>query len=177
MTVMPAVVVVPYSAAWPRQFRDVRDELLHVFQPLLPEVEHIGSTAVVGLAAKPVIDVLLGVRTLVEAESKIADLRERGYTYRPEYEHELPLRRYFTRPQGATLRVHLHAVEHEARLWREHLGFRELLRGDADLRARYQALKLRLAQETAHDKAAYTAAKAPFIRAALATLGATRAGA
>jgi GrpB-like predicted nucleotidyltransferase (UPF0157 family) len=65
------------------------------------------------------------------------------------------------------LRIHVHGVVRGGRLWREHLAFREALRADEDLRARYQELKLRLAREFADDKAAYTEAKGPFIEAVL----------
>lgn len=164
---MSTVVVSPWSAEWPRHFRLIREELLSVFVPLAVDVEHIGSTSVPSLDAKPVIDVLLGARSLADIESRICSLRERAYTYVPEYERELPMRRYFVRPSATTPRVHLHAVELGSRIWHEHLTFRDALRSDSTLRARYEALKLRLAEEFSHDKAAYSAAKGPFIQAVL----------
>ena len=167
---MPQVVVHPYSAVWPLCFDAVREELLAVFAPVVVAVEHIGSTSVPGLAAKPVIDVLLGATTLAEVESKIAALDACGYGYVQKYERELPMRRYFVKSSVLSLRIHVHAVESCSRLWREHLGFRHALRADPDLRARYQALKLQLAQAHADDKSAYTDAKAPFIRSVLASL-------
>ncbi len=132
-------------------------------------IEHIGSTSVPGLAAKPVIDVLLGARTLPDIESKIKPLSEIGYSYVPKYEREIPLRRYFVKSFATSLRVHLHTVELGSRLWQEHLAFRDHLRADANLCAQYQSLKVRLAEEFADDKAAYTDAKNPFIQSVLAT--------
>ena len=167
---MPAVIISPYSAEWPGCFRAVREELLSVFAPIEVAVEHIGSTAVPGLAAKPVIDVLLGARSLVDIESKIELLGEHGYSYVQKYERELPMRRYFVKPAGTSFRVHLHAVEVGSLLWQQHLAFRDALRTDATLRSRYQSLKLRLAREFADDKPAYTAAKGPFIRSVLAII-------
>lgn len=165
---MSAVVVVPYSPHWPAAFQQVQAALLAVFagQPVV--VEHIGSTAVPGLAAKPVIDVLLGAPALAVVESRLVALADAGFVYRPAYERELPDRRYFVRAAPRSLRVHLHAVEAGGRLWCAQLAFRDLLRSDAALRAGYQALKLRLAAVHAADKALYTAAKAPFIERALA---------
>jgi GrpB-like predicted nucleotidyltransferase (UPF0157 family) len=165
---MSTVVVSPYSSAWPKLFGDVRKELLAAFVPIVVAVEHIGSTAVPGLAAKPVIDVLLGADSLMAIESKIASLRELGYEYVPKYEREIPLRRYFVKSAESSPRLHLHAVEIGSRLWLEHLAFRDALREDAKLRAQYQSLKLRLAKEFADDKAAYTAAKGPFIQSVIA---------
>ena len=166
---MPTVIVAPYSPNWPTQFHATREELLSVLAPTVVNVEHIGSTSVPGLSAKPVIDVLLGARSLADIESKIKPLNKIGYLYVPKYERKLPMRRYFVRSSATSLRVHLHAVELNSRLWQEHLAFRDRLRADANLCAQYQALKLRLAEEFADDKAAYTGAKSPFIQAVLAT--------
>ena len=125
------------------------------------QVEHIGSTAVPGLAAKPVIDSLPGAPSLGAVEARIDALSTCGYRYVPEHERELPARRYFVRT--AELRVHLHGVELGSPLRRDRLAFRAALRADAELRDRYAALKLRLAQAHAQDKSAYTVAKGPFI--------------
>lgn len=167
---MSAVIISPYSTEWPNHFRVIRDELMSAFVPHVAAVEHIGSTSVPGLAAKPVIDVLLGADSLAEIESKIESLRVRGYEYVPKYEREIPMRRYFVKAAGVLPRVHLHAVEIGSGIWRGHLAFRDALRGDADLRAQYQSLKLQLAQDFADDKAAYTDAKGPFIQAVMASL-------
>jgi GrpB-like predicted nucleotidyltransferase (UPF0157 family) len=164
---MKAVILAPYSNEWPVQFRQICRELQLVFSPDQVSVEHIGSTAVPGLVAKPVIDVLLGAPTLDAIEAKIEAMSDYGYGYVPKYEVELPDRRYFVRPESDGPRVHVHGVVQGARLWSEHLRFREWLRTDAALHAQYQALKLQLAATFAHDKSAYTAAKEPFIRAVL----------
>jgi GrpB-like predicted nucleotidyltransferase (UPF0157 family) len=164
---MAKVVVSSYCSAWPEVFGGVRGELLEVFAPLTVGIEHIGSTAVPGLAAKPVIDVLLGAGSLEAIEGRIGGLEAVGYAYVSKYEAELPMRRYFVKAPAEGLRIHVHGVVRGGRLWREHLAFREALRADEDLRARYQELKLRLAREFADDKAAYTEAKGPFIEAVL----------
>jgi GrpB-like predicted nucleotidyltransferase (UPF0157 family) len=167
---MPTVVISPYSADWPQHFHVVREELLSVFAPIGVAVEHTGSTSVPGLAAKPVIDVLLGADSLIAIESKIRSLRELGYEYVSKYERELPMRRYFVKAAAAVPRVHLHGVEIGSSFWREHVAFRDALRADAALCAQYQALKLQLANQFSDDKSAYTAAKGPFIQAVLAAV-------
>lgn len=167
---MSQVVVDPYSTRWPVVFDTVRDELSSALVPVAATIEHIGSTSVPGLAAKPVVDVLVGVRALADVESRIPALDAGGYGYVQKYERELPMRRYFVKASVSSLRVHVHAVEQGSRLWREHLAFRDALRADAELRARYQQLKLQLAAAHADDKSAYTAAKAPFIQSVLASL-------
>lgn len=171
--IMSTVVLQPWSADWARHFAAVRASVLALFPPGEVVVEHIGSTSVPGLAAKPVIDAMLGAATLADIESRIRPLREIGYTYVPKYERELPMRRYFTSDAVIPLRVHLHAVETGSDFWRTHLAFRDALRGDPALRDDYQALKRRLARTFAHDKAAYSDAKGPFIRSVLDRLAGT----
>ena len=164
---MPTFVVSPYSPEWPELFEVIREELLLAFSPTIVAIEHIGSTSVPGLAAKPVIDVVLGARSLADIESKIKPLADLGYAYVSKYEDELPMRRYFVKSQATSLRIHVHGVEHGSRLWQEHLSFRNALRADDDLRIRYQTLKLQLAEQFADNKPAYTAAKNPFIQSVL----------
>ncbi len=166
------LVINAYDPAWPAQFLALQQELLAVFDAQPVRIEHIGSTAVPGLVAKPVMDLLLGVEALADVEVKMAHLATLGFDYVSKHEALLPMRRYFVRPAAAgCLRVHVHAVQQGSSLWRQHLAFRNALRQDPGLRARYAALKLVLAQRHAHDKAAYTDAKAPFIQAALAGAG------
>lgn len=163
----------PYSAQWPAVFANIRDELLQVFPPGTVAIEHIGSTAVPGLSAKPVIDVLLGAESLAVIEARIADLVQAGYEYVSKHERVIPMRRYFVAQPLGGLRVHVHGVQKGAAIWQEHLAFRDALLADPQLRDRYQSLKRQLAETFAEDKAAYTDAKAPFIRNVLAAFRAS----
>lgn len=161
-------LVVDYSEAWPRQFEEVAQALRAVMPTSEADLEHIGSTAVPGLCAKPVLDLLLGVAALEQAEALIPALAGIGFRYRPEHEAQIPQRRYFVRDAGHGPRVHLHAVVRGGTLWMQHLRFRDRLRENGEWRSAYAQLKRRLAEEHASDKAAYTEAKAPFIRDVLA---------
>lgn len=165
-----SVIIHPYSEEWPRIFEQIRQELLTIFSPTNTQIEHIGSTSVAGLSAKPVIDMVLGTNSLSEIEARIASLETLGFGYISKYEKELPTRRYFVKSPADSLRIHLHGVEIGSRIWCEHLKFRDLLRTDAQLRSEYQQLKLRLAAQYADDKSAYTEAKAPFIETVLRIL-------
>lgn len=167
---MAGVTLVPYSAEWPRMFADLAAELQPAFAPLPVSLEHIGSTSVPGLYAKPVLDLLLGAETLADIESRIPALARLGFEYVSKYEREIPDRRYFVRSAPNALRVHLHGVVRGGKLWRDHLAFRDALRTDTGLRERYQALKLHLAAVHADDKAAYSGAKGPFIRSVMDSL-------
>lgn len=165
---MAAVVVSPYSSDWPGNFLEAREVLLRALAPCAVEVEHVGSTSVPGLAAKPVLDILVGVTALPAIESRISAMASTGYEYVQKYEQQLPDRRYFVRSSGP-MREHVHAVVIGSSFWFEHLAFRDMLRSNSALRSTYQALKLELATRYSLDKSAYQAEKGPFIRSALAT--------
>ncbi len=165
------VSVDPYSAEWPRQFAAVRSQLRSALNDERVAIEHIGSTAVPGLCAKPVIDVLAGAESLTFFTNTIPRLAAEGYVYVDKYERELPMRRYFVKLPSALPRVHVHAVCERSDLWIEQLAFRDALRADQRLRDAYADLKRKLALEHADTKADYTAAKAPFIRKVLSSLG------
>ena len=166
---MSELVLSEYQDTWPRQFEQVAVQLRATIPTHVASLEHIGSNSVRGLCAKPVLDLLLGVSSLAEVEAAIPALASVGFVYRPEHEAAIPDRRYFVRPLGQTLRVHLHAVLLGGLLWQQHLQFRDALRQEPLLREQYATLKRTLAATHAGDKAAYTEAKAPFIRQVLAS--------
>jgi GrpB-like predicted nucleotidyltransferase (UPF0157 family) len=167
MTDQP-VEIHEYDPAWSERFRDQRAAVEGILAPwLVAPVEHVGSTAVRGLAAKPVVDMLAGVRNLEEARACIDLLSEDGWLwapYREEVEH------WFCRPSPTERTHHLHVVEHGGTDWREMLAFRDALRADATLRDGYAALKRDLAVRHRDDREAYTQAKADFVVAALASI-------
>jgi len=168
-THMSELVLSEYQDTWPRQFLLVAEQLRSTVPAQGAILEHIGSTSVPGLCSKPVLDVMLGVASLGEVEATIPALAAIGFVYRPEHEATIPDRRYFVRPEGQTARVHLHAVLLGGLLWKQHLHFRNALRAESLLREQYASLKRALALAHAGDKAAYTEAKAPFIRQVLAS--------
>ncbi len=159
-----------YDPGWPDRFTAIAADVAAALAGAEAVVEHVGSTSVPGLCAKPVIDVLVGVASLADVEARIPALAARGFRYRPEHEDVLPDRRYFVRDAGEGPRAHVHAVVRGGALWADHLAFRDALRADAALAARYASHKRELAHAHAHDRAAYTAAKAPFIEGALQDL-------
>jgi GrpB-like predicted nucleotidyltransferase (UPF0157 family)/uncharacterized protein YhfF len=158
------VTLVEYSPEWPLQFSAEARAIVSAFAADRVCVEHIGSTAVAGLDAKPIIDILLGAESLAQIESHIPDLERIGYRYISDFEDQLPQRRYFVKPDRADARFHVHAVELGGSFWRDHLRFRNMLRDDAAVREQYRELKRKLAAAFRNDRAGYTDAKASFIR-------------
>ncbi len=162
-----SILVTPYDDRWPERFEDERDRLRTVFHEDDIEIEHIGSTAVPGLVAKPIIDVVVGAPSLTRIEARVKAMTEAGYHYVPEYESVIPDRRYFRRPAGRPRRAHIHAVVTGGEIWARHITFRDWLRTHPDDRDAYAGLKLRLVTESEGDRDRYLEGKAPFIRGVL----------
>ncbi len=157
------VVVVPYDSRWPGLFEEAAAQLRATLGSTILEVHHVGSTAVPGLCAKPILDVLGSVHDFDTARRAVPQLAELGYEFRPE--EEIPDRHYFRRPPGGELRTHhLSLAEPASHHHRVTLGFRDALRQNPDLAAAYARLKLDLAQRFPFDRPAYTHGKSEFVR-------------
>ena len=161
------LIIADYSDDWPRQFAAERNRLLAAL-PTGFDVEHVGSTAVPDLAAKPIIDLMLGAASLSDIEQVLPLLQGLGYDYRPEHEVALPERRFLAWPMTRPRQFHLHAVEIGSPFWHDHLRFRDRLRADPELAQHYAQLKRALAKRHGDDRAAYTEVKSGFIRDVLA---------
>jgi GrpB-like predicted nucleotidyltransferase (UPF0157 family) len=161
------VVVVPYSESWPAMFSAEAALLQAVLEPwLIAEIEHIGSTAVVGLHAKPVIDIMAPVKDLESSRQAIEAAQTVGYCYYPYKPDEM---HWFCKPTPAMRTHHLHLVPWRSQLWQQRLAFRDALRQNPGLAQRYGDLKLELAAKHGVDREAYTEAKAPFVASVLHT--------
>ena len=164
------VVVVPYDPRWPTLFEEAAAQLRTTLGAAILAVHHVGSTAIPGLCAKPILDVLVSVRDFDEAKQLVGPLHGLGYEFRPE--EEIPDRHYFRRPPGGELRTHhLSLAEPGSRHHTVTLGFRDALRGNAKLATAYARLKLDLAQQFPFDRPAYIEGKTRFVREVLATIG------
>ena len=117
-----------YDASWPQAFEVERDRLLSLFPGNFVDVQHIGSTAVPGLSAKPVIDILAGVQSITVAESLVLPLCQSGYTTSAEFNESLSDRKWFMRWANGHRTHHLHLVVHGSPVWHERLKFRNALR-------------------------------------------------
>lgn len=159
--------VVDYSEQWPLDFERERLRLAAVFRDVDMEIAHVGSTAVPGLCAKPIIDISLGVSALSVVEERIESMEGLGYQYVPEFEVEIPDRRYFRRPATKPRSHHVHACRLGGAIWNHHLAFRDWLRSHPADRDAYGALKRELHTRHMNDRPAYTEAKGPFIQAIL----------
>ncbi len=163
----PEVVIEPYTARWIKEFEGESEKLRSAFGEALIEVHHIGSTAVPGLAAKPVIDVLLVARSLAAADAKREVAEREGYRW--EGENGIPGRRYLVRlkPHGRRHHSHVHLFTEGDPQVGWHLRFRDYLRTHPGDAAAYGRLKAELAKRFRTDRDAYQVGKEGFIEAAL----------
>ena len=157
------VAIVDYDPAWPARFEEERTALRRVLAPwLVGPIEHIGSTAVPGLAAKPVIDIMAGVDTLEASREAIDAAATLGYCYFP---YQASLRHWMCKPSDAFRTHHLHLVPVSSPQWGRPIAFRNYLRAHHDVAAEYVQLKRELALKFRFDREAYTGAKGSFIEA------------
>lgn len=161
------VDIVEYDPAWPGIFEKEKKNLLESFPGLMRRVEHFGSTAVPGLPAKPIVDMLVEVRCLEETKEKIAPvLEERGYDYfwRPSWGDDVPpyYAWFIKRDSEGNRTHHIHMVEADFEHW-ERLLFRDYLREFPEIAKEYADLKRELSQKHKDDRIAYTKAKTDFV--------------
>lgn len=155
------IEVVPYDPSWPSKFEAERAHLEGVLAKwLVGDIEHIGSTAVPGLSAKPVIDIMAPVQTLEASRPAIEAVVRAGYVH---YPYRAEVMHWFCKPAPEKRTHHLHLVPIGSLLWLERLAFRDALRNSATLAAEYADLKVRLAARFRNNREAYTEAKTPFV--------------
>ncbi|MFO7543961.1 MAG: GrpB family protein [Trueperaceae bacterium] len=153
----------PYDPAWPARYERERAAIAAALGALvdggaLDGIEHVGSTSVPGLAAKPCIDIMARVHPYPPAAERVAALEAIGFTHHGE--NGLPGRTYFTKGPHE---VHLHVVGFDSEHWQRHLLFRDYLRANVDARDRYQARKVDLAKRFGNDRDAYQNGKSGLI--------------
>jgi GrpB-like predicted nucleotidyltransferase (UPF0157 family) len=160
----PPIVIEPYNPAWVTAFQNEAVMIHLVVGRYITVIEHIGSTSVPGLAAKPIIDILIGVKTLADTPHFVPFLNGLGYLYKPEFEVDLPERRYLYKTKDGLDTFHLHMVEPDTAFFRRHIAFRDYLRSHPETAAEYADLKIKLAQRFGADREGYTNAKTAFIK-------------
>ncbi|MBW4665165.1 MAG: GrpB family protein [Chroococcus sp. CMT-3BRIN-NPC107] len=153
------IIVVNYNANWSSQYEQEKQQILLDLGDTVTNIQHIGSTAVPGLAAKPVIDMLLGLKQIPPLLMQVSRLEAIGYSYHGEF--GIPGRHYFRK--GIPRSHQIHAVLTDSEFWERHILFRDFLRNNPQAAQRYETLKRKLAQEFAGDRTSYTNNKTPLI--------------
>jgi GrpB-like predicted nucleotidyltransferase (UPF0157 family) len=161
------VIIVPYDPAWPERFIQIRDEIAAALGPIALGIEHIGSTSVPGLAAKPIIDIDVVIPVESALSLVIGKLSKLGYGY--EGERGIEGRHAFAQPSRLP-RHHLYVCAAGNPELKRHIAFRDYLRANPDAAQAYGLLKQRLSDRFGSDRESYTNAKTVFISDALSML-------
>jgi GrpB-like predicted nucleotidyltransferase (UPF0157 family) len=156
-----SVVIEEYTSDWVLRFQEEKRILKGILRDKAIAIEHIGSTSIEGLGAKPIVDIMVGVSHLNEVDEFIEPLKKVGYEY--VFHKEFPNRRFFRKGQWRAGTHHLHIYQYESEEWKNHILFRNYLRTHPDQLKQYQQLKKDLAEKYHFERAAYTKAKEPFI--------------
>lgn len=159
-----AIIIEEYDPLWPQQFEMLRARIADILGPMAAAIEHIGSTAVPGLAAKPVIDIDVLLRSPSDLPQAITRLAALGYAYQGDL--GVPGREAF-RPPPESIPHHLYACPPDSEQFGRHLAFRDFLRAHAEEAAAYALLKHQLAAQFQTDREAYTQRKSAFVQAIL----------
>ena len=159
------IVIQNYDPSWPTQFAELAGPVRDALADLGATVEHVGSTSVVGLAAKPIIDVDIVLRSGEDVPTAVERLGQLGYVYQGD--KGIPGREAFLWPPGSP-QHHLYVVVAGSNPHRDHVEFRNHLRRHPDVARAYADLKRTLAAEHGTDRLGYTEAKSQFVLAALA---------
>jgi GrpB-like predicted nucleotidyltransferase (UPF0157 family) len=161
-----------HDPRWAVRAEAERTRLTDLLAPWLVDgIEHIGSTAVPGLAAKPIVDLAASVTDLDTAAAGAAErLAADGWSYVPPTLDGRPWRRFYVKPDatGQRREAHLHLIQAGHERWTDQIRFRDALRSDSNRAQQYEDLKRQLSQDSGHDREAYTEGKAVFVASVLA---------
>ena len=161
------IVIADYDPQWPVLYEEEKNQILEAVGHKILAFEHIGSTAVPGLGAKPIIDMMAGVHHSSDAEECIPLLRDIGYTSVTPQPDD-PDHYYCLGKGPHSVGYHLHLMKFRSNSWEKHLLFRDYLRTNPDVANQYHDLKKKLVTKHGSDRATYTRAKTLFIEAVVA---------
>ncbi|MDQ0233324.1 GrpB family protein [Metabacillus malikii] len=159
----PTVHLHDYNPKWEVQYEYEKDRIVEVIGDKVIAIQHIGSTSIRGMQAKPIIDIMIGVHELAEVTHFIAPLSKIEYEYVPK--PEFTERKFFRKGRWGKGTCHLHICKFNSNEWMEKLLFRDYLRTHSQVADEYATLKQELASNYQFDRATYTKKKEPFIQA------------
>lgn len=161
-----SVKVLPYSALWPLEFLEEKRGLKKIFKDSALKIEHIGSTSIPGLPAKPLIDIAILVENIEVVDILRKELTASGYKERVGRLAGRQL--VFVKGIDENVTHHLHIIEMGEEDWDDKILFREALLSNKELCSAYESLKYQLLENYEHDRLQYTTGKTNFIKEVLA---------
>ena len=150
------MILCPYDPQWPERFEQIKEELLMIFGDLALDIQHFGSTAIVGMDAKPIIDVMVIVSDIAKVDDVNPQMEQAGY--RPKGENGMPGRRYFQKfhSDGVNHTRHIHCYERDNPAAIDELMFRDYLHIDAEAFEAYRSVKREASARFRHSPVEYT---------------------
>lgn len=179
------ILLEPYSPAWRSAFERHRIRISQALSQLCPSIDHIGSTSLESIAAKPIIDVLVGVQSESQLDETINPMLTVGYTYVQKFTPGMPYRRFFVELMPLSAKsppriisstdalafgreydsvANIHIIEKGTYHWIRHIAFRDYLRAHPEIASAYEALKQNIAEMDFDDPLEYNMHKEEFIR-------------
>jgi GrpB-like predicted nucleotidyltransferase (UPF0157 family) len=149
-----------YTSLWADLYREEEKRIIEAVGHLIVDIQHIGSTSIPGIKAKPILDILAGVKQLKKALRCKAPLEAIGY----DYIQRAGIPNDYVFGKGLPRTHYLHVVKYGGEKWTNHLCFRDRLRNDPELARAYEQLKEELSRKYSHSWANYHDAKSKFIR-------------
>ena len=156
------IEVIPYKPEWTAQYNEEANKIANILGHELIEIHHIGSTAIKGIFAKPIIDILIVVRSISNMDK--LNRRMIGIGYRPMGEYGIEGRRFFIKGNDELRTHHLHAFQSGDRQIKQYLTFRDYLIANPNVAKHYSDLKIELAGKYPHDIDKYMDGKDKFIK-------------
>jgi GrpB-like predicted nucleotidyltransferase (UPF0157 family) len=159
------IKLVDFSPTWALEFKKEKAILQKKIGQYIKSIEHIGSTSIKNIKAKPIIDLMIGLKDFNDITKCSKILESSGYINKGEY--GIPNRIFFTKSKHDITTHHLHVVQYGSDFWNKHIRFRDLLNNNDDLKTKYEKLKERLKEKHKDNRDLYTSGKSDFINEVL----------
>lgn len=160
------VKLLPHNPIWLQLFEEEKARLLQALGDKIIDIQHIGSTSIPGIVAKPIIDISVGIKSMKNSHQFIPLLEALGYEYRPNFGGP-NIQLMFVKGEEKSRTHYLHLMKYNGQIWQDDILFREFLRRNPKRAKEYANLKQELAKQFADDRTRYTASKADFIKETL----------
>ena len=160
------IILVGFDPKWAEKFKDEKKAIMEKLGEFILSIDHIGSTAIPTIVAKPVIDILIGIKSMTQSEKIIATMKELDYEYLDSIESHFPERRLFVKPpiKEGERQFNLHIWEHQSKDWKEMLLFRDYLLAHPETAKEYEYVKKYMAKRFPNNDVAYSIGKEGFMQ-------------
>jgi len=180
------VIIESYNSVWSETFTFLKNKIFHSLSFLNPSIEHIGSTSIEGLSAKPIIDIMVGIESVSLLDQTVQPLIDSGYIYFEKFNSVMPNRRFYVLLKSIPLDftvptiyketdevpnelndykvANIHIFEKNSFDWNRHIAFRDYLKSHPDIKDEYQNMKLELSLKNWKDGSEYNSRKNNFIK-------------